>query len=282
MPQVRAIQIQPGQIVFRVHGPRDDERVRASVFAQKLGALVQALKAADRAVHHGKTVHEYEIAKLQSSEPTAILSEVHIPKFAGQLDVKQSGIDAFGDCATAVIAGDRERAQRYGKCPGYLAKLGQGASKKFGYAEVWTSPENIIRVDPFLLERATTVLGIEKKGALTVPEGQRWFRGAAHGSFDGTILAVDLRGARPELKLILSAGEKQIDCIARDDHIEEIRAALKRRVRVFGKAIYDGRSGLPRRIEIADIKQIRTEVDFSRWKGSFTPSQLNSIDDDDL
>jgi len=36
---------------------------------------------------------------------------------------------------------------------------------------------------------------------------------------------------------------------------------------VFGRAIYDGSTGLPRRVEVTKIEAIR-QGDITRWKGS--------------
>jgi hypothetical protein len=285
MPKVPKVEaVKAGQLVFRIHGPKDgaEERIFASVFAAKLATLVRALQAADRAVH-GFVRHDYAIAKLRSSTPTVVLSEEVRPKYERELQIGLSGIDAFGDCADAISVGDRARALRYGMCPYYVQKLGRGASRQFGYAEIWTRQDNIIRVDPFLQEQAQSVVTPEKTKQL-VPakeEARAWFRGTTHGSFDGSVLEVDFRGALPALKLVLSAGGNEIDCVCREDHLEMIRAALKKRVRVFGDAIYDGKSGLPRRISVTDIQPVSGSDDFARWKGAFKPLDLPEWEGDD-
>ena len=110
----------------------------------------------------------------------------------------------------------------------------------------------------------------------------KWFSGSAFGSFDGEVRAVDLRGSLPEIKLILSAGGKQIDCICRGIDIENIRSALNRRVRISGLAIYDGTSGLPRRLEAREVSLVAPGADFTRWKGAFEPFEALEWEPDDL
>jgi hypothetical protein len=262
----------PGLIRFRIHSPHNtvgttDEDVSASVFASKLATLVRALKAADKAANQGAAVHEYRIRKLQSSSPTVLLAETQISKAMAVFG--QSGIDAFEDCANAITVGDLDRAKQYGSCALQISKLAKGADKTFGYAEVWTANDNIIRVDPFLVEQAKMVVEPDRSAALV--SASEWYKGAAHGTFIGTILQVDLRGALPEVKLVLSAGGKQIDCVCRANDVEIIRSTLNRRVRVSGTAIYDGKTGLPRRIRVSDIQPIDGAGDFSRWSGAFEP-----------
>jgi hypothetical protein len=192
-----------------------------------------------------------------------------------------SGIDAFQECINAITVGNRDGALRFGQCAKKVVKLSSGSRKMFGYAEVWTRPENIIRVDPFLGEQAQTL--IDPHNLSSEPGLYRdWFKGVAHGSFVGEVQAVDLRGALPEVKLILSNVPKEIDCVCREDDIEKIRMALKRRVRLYGQAIYDGRSGLPRRIEVTEIELLDGAVDITKWRGAFQPFEIIPWEGDDL
>src|SRR5947209_1113820 len=118
-PRVRTLQaVRPGELIFRVHSPKKRGsigRVMASVFAEKLGTLVRALKEADRAMH-GVVMHDYSITKLKSSSPTAILAEEPLPKYENQLDIGSSAIEAFAKCAAAISVGNIDRAREFGKC----------------------------------------------------------------------------------------------------------------------------------------------------------------------
>jgi hypothetical protein len=269
-----------GQIRFLLHGPDTitDELVSAAVFARKLGTLVKALKAAD-AAQNGSIRHDYKIKKLQSSSPTAVLIETPLPPPPNAIAAfTKSGIRGFKDCAEAIVVGERERALQYGNCAKLVGSLATGASKAFGYAEVWTNDKTPLRVDPFLNEQSRSIIAPK---IIELPKGQEWFKGVAEGSFDGTILEVDLRGALPECKLVLSAGSQEIDCVFRADDIEKIRSALNHRVQVYGRAIYDGKSGLPRRLEAASIEQLKGEGNLKAWKGAFEPFEPSSWESDD-
>lgn len=272
------ITLGPGQIRFLVHGPDagTDEMVSASVFATKLGTLVRALRAADRAVN-GVVTHDYKIARLQSSSPTAILVETDIPGALQGNSAAASGITGFSDCSDAVIEGDRERALRYGNCASLIGALAKGANKRFGYAEVWTREQHVIRVDPFLVERSKAIISPKE---VIASESVPFFKGVAFGSFDGVVKEVDLRGALPEIKLVLSAGGHELDCVCRAEDLEKIRTSLDRRVQIYGRAIYDGKIGLPRRVEVSDIQPFTATGDLSRWKQAFEPFEPSEWEGD--
>lgn len=261
--------LKSGQAIFRIHGPDGDRdgMLSASLFANKLGVLIRALKEADRRAN-GELRHDYGIAKLQSSSPTVMLKEHNLPRYEGQFH-GESGVSAFQICADAVAAGESERVLQYGKCAVYIGQLAKGASKSFGYGEIWTGDEKSVRVDGFLQERTEAITRPETHRPQI--DGADWYKGVVDGSFDGAIKVVDLRGNLPEIKLILTAGGKQVDCVCTADEVEAIRANLDRRVRIFGRAIYDGRSGLPRRIEVRQIEPISGGADFTVWKGAFKP-----------
>jgi hypothetical protein len=258
-----------GEVRLRVHGRQGSggDRVPASVFAQKLGALVRALRAADAAVN-GRATHDYVIIDLKMGSALVELREQEI--LVPHLIPGTSGVSAFEDCINAIQMGSVERAQIFGRCPNYVSQLANGSGNRFGYAELWVDKEQPLRVDAFLLEQTRKVIEgpqiIERRAA-----PQKWYKGIAHGAFEGVVKEVDLRGALPEVKLVLTAGEKQIDCIFRNVEMDRIREALDRRVRVEGMAYYDGNSGLPRRLEVGIINIINEPGNFRRWKGTFEP-----------
>lgn len=260
-------ELREGQIEIKVHGIElvNQSEVSASVFAAKLSALVKALEAAD-ALRHGRALHQYTIARLHTSSPTAILNErplqqnVFIHPSASAVPVFEQGIEAIK--ASAKPTPDLTRFATT------IARLARGAEKRFGFAEIRIADDRVLRIDRFLSERAKAMARIKQTDG--VPEGG-WYRGSVLGSFDGKLEFVDLRGALPQIKLTLSAGGKQIDCICRKEDIEAVRPALDRRVRVFGRAIYDGSTGLPRRVEVTDINVLPEPGDFTRWRGSFEP-----------
>ena len=276
-------QLAPGQVRFRIHGPNAEreELISGSLFANKLAVLVRALKEADRQIN-GEAVHDYKIARLESSDPTVTLMEARRPQFEDAI-IARPGITGFDDCVGAILEGDRERALKYGKCSTYVHQMAGGAQKTYGYGEIWTKAgkreENLIRLDGFLGEQTTAV--IHPEIVRPVDDGTDWYKGTVHASFDGAIKAVDLRGELPEIKLILTAGGKELDCVCRIEDKGVIRDSLDSRVRVNGHAYYDGKSGLPRRVEVYGIEPMTGDVDFSRWRGAFEPFDVPDWDTED-
>lgn len=265
-----------GLIRFRVHGPDTaTDEVSAGIFSRQLNRLFLALQAADRAVN-GRKHHDYVIAKLSSSAPMALLRERPIPRYRGRVPLWQSGIEAFEDCADAVKVGAEDRAGKYAQCVKHISKFSED-----GYSEIWTKDDTVFRVDSFLIERAKEVMERPTDHSPSLLKHDQaptraWYKGTAEGSFDGTVKVADMRGALPQITLVLTAGGAEIECICRDDDKESIRVALDRRARVYGRAIYDGKRGLPRRIEVRKIEVLDQNRDFTRWKGAFEPFEIAS------
>jgi hypothetical protein len=278
----------PDQIGFMLHPVLGADRLDAFVFSRKFAQLLAALAAADKAVN-GKRGNVYSVARLHSSAPTAVLVEAPAkPQY--NLEPPRSGIVAFDRCATAIVEGDISAAQAFGECANKILKLSSGTAgygRKFGYGAVWSGRGSVIRIDDFLERRAVEAA----RGELPPPEGgnappprPKWFRGVIDGSFEGTLQAVDIRGTIPECSLVVGPGH-QIDCVFQESELKTVAGALasKSRTRISGRAIYDGNSGLPARIEIREIEQIDKEgVDFFRWRGAFEPFLPEEWEDDAL
>ena len=271
--------LRPGMVRLRVHGrPSVGTRdiVDATVFARKLAILIQAIRAAT-SVYNRRAAFDYAIVGLRRGSATVEVEE--IPRRPSM--IQASGVEAFELCVNAVYEGNFERARGFGRCPEYLEKLSRGANEQFGYGELWINGHTLVRVDSFLQDQGRAAMGLPPKVA--APEEPNWFRGIARSSFVGQILEADFRGALPQGKLILAAGGREIDCVFRDIDVEELRNYLKGpRVRVEGRAIYDGKFGLPRRVEVSLITPLIATGDFARWKGSFDPFDVPAWEESDL
>lgn len=252
----------PRQIELKIHGltPEDHGRVPARLFATKLKQLVNALEAAD-SIANGDLMHDYVLANMHMSEPTALLKEVP-RKDAGD---GRSAIPVFNDAVEGIKTHDA-RVVRLAPVVRRVGLLTGGAETQFGFAEVRTADPGVIRIDDFLRRRA--------KSARDQAKGS-WYDGAAYGSFDGVLNYIDLRGSLPQIKLTLSAGEKELDCVCRRDDIDALGEALHHRVRVHGRAIYTSAHPLPMRVEVTSIEPVKQSPDFTRWKGAFRPFELD-------
>jgi hypothetical protein len=256
------------QIELKVHGLSNEDhgRVPARVFANKLKQLVSALEAADK-IANGEHLHTYVLSSMHMSEPTAVLREILIDDMP---TVSESAIPTFNDAIEGIKIHDA-RIERLAPVVRHIGLLTSGVESKFGFAEIRTTNNNVVRVDDFLRRRAV----IAKKSV-----AEPWFSGAVMASFDGVLDYVDARGALPQIKLTLTAGGKEIDCICRQEDIEAIGDALKKRVRVFGRAIYASSSPLPMRVEVTAVETVKQSADFTRWRGAFRPFEIASWDAD--
>lgn len=251
------------EVYFRLHGQPDMVgRVRAGVFAKKLGELVRAAEAADRSTNSGKR-HDLVISKLEAASASATMTEVRVSK----KQTAGSGIGVLAMCAEAVTEGKFAVARKYPECVTQLRKLAHGSESIYAHGELIIDGHTPVRIDQFFYKQAEEAARPEDEQV----HAPQWFKGMATGSFDGKILEVDLRGKLPKVKLVLTAGEKEIDCVCPSMDSEQLRNVLDRRVRLEGRAYYDGTSGIPARIEIMDITAVKEGADLRRWKGAFEP-----------
>lgn len=258
------------QVKLRVHGlAAMNDRVRARVFARQLGALVKSLEAADKSANGG-TRFDYVIAELKNESASATLSQVA----ASKKRPIQSGVQALGEMMTGITQLNRTTIEKYADCIQHVATIAKGAGEEFSHTDLRIEGFKPIRVDDYFVKQ------VERALKLTVPPEDRFFAGVAIGTFDGEIKEVDLRGDTPRVKLILSAGGKEIDCVCSGMSTDELREALDRRVAVEARAHYSGDSGLPERIEILNLKVIKERGDFLRWKGRFEGLRSDDYEDE--
>lgn len=235
-------------------------RVPARLFANKLKQFVATLEAAD-IIANGRFTHTYVLENMHMSEPTAVLAE--IPHDQTELGAS-SAIPVLTE-AVDLIKQHSPRVSQVKSVVERLRFLSAGAERAFGFAEV-TADGDVIRIDSFLRDRVTQV---ERKAKHT------WFNGAFYGSFDGRLNYVDLRGARPQFKLTLSAGGVEVDCVCRREDIDARGGALNQRVRIYGRAIYSGDKPLPIRVDVDRIDGVKLSPDLTRWRGAFRPFELD-------
>ena len=149
--------------------------------------------------------------------------------------------------------------------------LNKGAGYSFAFGELKSTAGQLVRLDSYLGKTASSLLLEIADENKVAPEPERSFSGIAYGSFDGVLKAVDLRGEVKQGKLILTAGSREIESTLNNLSGDELRTALDTRVMAYGRAHYDGSSGLPVRLDItkADPVGIRDVADLSRWGGAF-------------
>lgn len=266
--------LQSGQLGFRVHGPSTGEfdgQVRAVVFARKLRAMIDALHAADL-IANGRKAHIYTIAKLHSSDPTVVLAERRgfEEKMEG-FEQPQSSIPTFSQQFEYVKTGNRKGASPIILEP--LVRLAKGRPSEFGFAEFWAPKRDPIRVDEFLLKQARAMQKTEPKS------DTRWYSGVALGEFDGILSVADSRGASIVGKLTMAGGAAVVDYVCPRTLIEKVRENFDRRVRIRGRAIYSGESGLPQRIEMMDLNPV-TSGNIERWQGKINPFEIEPWEHD--
>ena len=259
--------MRPDETTIAIHGlDMDASVVRADVFVQMLRDLIGALRIADK-LANGREAHDYLLPQLHDGSAVATVRER-----ARRHDHSQSPISYFERVATAVYNGglrnlppvDPELVRR-------LAKLSRWANERFAHAELSFSDDTVIRIDDYLQRQTEDAM----TGLVEQPQS---YKGTAFGTFDGVLKEIDSRGTMLRGKLILVPSATEIDCVMNKDRVPSARESFDKRVVLKGAARYDGRSSLPARVDVDEIRVIKPG-DLTRWKGAFIFPETDDVED---
>ncbi len=262
-----------GETTLTIHGLNADATVvRASVFAHKLRDLLNALRTADR-IANGRCVHDYLLPQLHYGSVVATVRERRLRQ-----KPSQSPISLFESVATAVYNGDlrtvpsldHELVER-------IEKLSRGANKRFSHGEISFSSDTVIRIDDYLQRQAEDAMRAPKTTLVGQPQS---YRGPAFGTFDGVLKEIDSRGTMLRGKLVLFPSAIEIDCVMNKDRVPTARESFDKRVVIKGTARYNGRSSLPARVDVDEIRATKQMADLTRWKGAFVFPESDDIEED--
>ncbi len=246
--------------------------VPVDVFAKKISEISRALKKVDKVKNGGKCF-EYVVAGLEYGSAKIDFRE----KTMTDKTIRTSPVQKFMSIGTAVASGRliKPEDQADEIIIDLYDSLSKDASKGFSYGTLRGSQDELVRVDRYLNSQVARVLAAAKQAAQDA--SPQFYVGGAIGSFTGVIQAVDLKGDAPEVRLVLSAGGKSVNCVLFGMDLDEVRAALGSKVSVTGRAIYEGRSGLPSRIEIRRIQRF-SKNSILGLSGSIKPFQVRDWD----
>jgi hypothetical protein len=178
---------------------------------------------------------------------------------------------------SAVDDGRIAVSRKHIECATYLAAISRDVDKDFQHIEMTVNGYPTIVADKLFLERAREVIAPPKDA-----DRVTWYRGTTVGSFDGKIIVEDVsEDQMPRLTLRLTAGGKDVVCYWPGFATDDFEPLLGRRVRVRGLAHYDGKSGLPVRIDIQETpRRLKSDADFTRWSGALKPLVIEDWDGD--
>ena len=260
------------ETTFAIHGLDVDARiVRAEVFVHKLRDLMFALKAADK-LANGRRSHDYLLPLLEHGSAVATVRER-----VRRREPPQSSISQLKRVANAIYNGDIQRGQSHdSEVVRRIEKLSRGASTRFAHAEISFADDSVIRIDDYFQKQAEDAMREPRE----MPIGQfHSYRGAALGTFDGVLKEIDSRGTMLRGKLVLFPSSTEIDCVMNKNRVPDARESFDKRVVIKGTARYDGRSGLPARVDVEEIRAVKEMADLTRWKGAFVLPEPVDIED---
>ena len=261
------------ETTLAIHGLAADERiVRANVFVQKLRDLISALRTADK-LANGRPVHDYFLLDIHDGSAVATVRER-----ARRRKPSKSPISYFRHITTAVYNGDlRTGPSLDAKLVGSIEKLSRGTNRQFSHAEISFSDDTVIRIDDYLQRQAKDAMRAPQEISI---EQLKSYRGPAFGTFDGVLKVIDSRGTMLRGKLVLVPSTIEIDCVMNKDRVLTAGDSFDKRVVIKGIARYDGRSSLPARVDVDEIRAVKKEADLTRWKGAFVFPEPDDIEED--
>ena len=262
------------ETTLAIHGlDTDASVVRASVLVEKLRDLLTALRTADR-LENGRSVHDYLLPQLHDGSIVATVRER--PK---RLKPSRSPISYLEHVATAVYNGDlRILPSLSPEIVGRIEKLSKGANERFSHGELSFGEDTVIRIDDYLQRQAEDAIHASEDGSIA--EQFQSYRGPAFGTFDGVLKEIDSRGTMLRGKLVLVPSATEIDCVMNKDRVRVASSSFDKRVVVKGTARYNGRSSLPARVDVHEIRPVGQMADLTRWKGAFVFPESDDIEED--
>lgn len=259
--------------------------VDAEVFSAKLNAFLRALKAADRVGGKIRKVDKptYYISHMRTGSAIVGITEFSQPQ---SMYLGRSSLDTVVYVASEVAVGNIKDLGPYANLATAIHNIAKGANLNYSHidlkrddnSDTTTSP--IVRIDDQFEYQAQRFLSASRElpKAITPPAP---YVGSAQDAFDGSIKEVDLRDAVWSGKLVLTGSGVEIHCTFEDTALDDVRNYLNKRVWAEGLAIYNGKSGLPQRLEVARMRPINLSGDLRRWRGKLRPDETGGDEESD-
>ena len=239
--------------------------VDGEVFARKLTAFLRGIRQADKLVN-GKRRHKLLLTALKKASASASVRE-QIIQFG---PVPESGMEFYAAAVDSVFQGRPEASQLPVHMLRDIGSLSTGAGHSFSSGTLKSNRGMVVDIGPRLARAAAGLMQQAETLRIAAPMRSR-FSGVAFSYFDGVLKLVDLLGETQKAVLVLTAGGKQIECGVDKLSVDQLRAALDRRVVAYGRAHYGPSSGLPERLDVTKAEPVRplADADLARWRGAF-------------
>jgi hypothetical protein len=243
------------------------EEVDADVFTAKLKKLVSALRRLDT-FYNVSGQHRSIVNDLKFASATVCLREKQIKSRR----VRSSPARRFAVISAQVSTGNvvqvENSADEY--APSVYEKLSKGSGESFSCGIIESPEVAPIRIDNPPERQVVDIISRAFQVAEAPP--RKYFQGFAIETYDGIVKTVDLRRLFPEAKLVLSPGKKDISCIVSSRDIDRLKSVLNVGALVTERAQHDGKSMLPERIDVINIRPLGGKNSVllirAQWPGS--------------
>lgn len=263
------------ELTLTLHGLDAFNRdVDVEVFSRKLNAFLRGIKQSDKAAN-GRRRHKLLLTDLRKASASVSVRE----QVSQAGPVPNSGMEYYADAIDGVFHQRPESRMLPTPLLKDIAALNSGVGHSFSFGEFKSNRGLLVRIDGKLARAANAIVTAREIALLARPNRTR-FTGVAFAYFDGVLKLVDLLGQTKKAVLVLTAGEKQIECGVDSLSVEQLRAALDHRVVAYGRAHYGLSSGIPECLEVTKADPVRgfADADLARWRGSFDLSGLSAAE----
>jgi hypothetical protein len=244
--------------------------VPAFVFKKLFDAVLAALIAADREIHHKLASSEFVISHLALGAcEFGILERVR-----ASAPAPASAVELFRRCAGRVYRSDYQILLQYQRLMRAFQRV--AAAIDPGYVVLVRYHDMELPLDEFFRRQVDRV-GLANE---TRPLTDMWFAGIVISAFDGRLEAIDYRGASWRGRLTLAGGDTQIDCVFdRSMGEDALNPFGNKDVSITGRAIYTGDSQLPERLEVLHMEELPRATEAIDIRGALASAWVGGWED---
>ena len=263
-----------GELVFTIFGKDEDGlKVRADVLAAKMRKLLSALREADKLANSTEK-HYHLVTNMKCASATVAFREC--VSESDSTEQPNSADEAFIQVLTRIYEGADARNAQEIKVVKEIRNLAEGAGEKFDHGEVSFDNGTVFPLDAQVFNKSNTIiLNYEQKLA----DAPLHFKGRSIDDFVGNLVLLHDKNEASLLvrgSLKLAVGGKKLDCEIKRADLDRFKDAFGKRIRAYGRSIYDGSGPLPVKFQLISFTAVPFTGNLANLQGALSQYVTNS------